>query len=107
MNLDDIMGDFPARPDHPDFWRLSSIILGFDASMDEASTEEERSKVFETWLAKVIDGDSLAYMAFQRAMRGLEINTGGEVIANVRGLVLLSSAYMEAFLVGAAFVTDR
>lgn len=52
---------FPDRPNHPDFWKLSAIVLGLDA-------KAERGDSIET-LVGPVDWDSLVYMAEQRAAR--------------------------------------
>lgn len=61
-DMDDILNDprFPDRPDHPDFWKLSEIVLQLDGrSNDEAFSVEGTA-------SEVVDLESLTYMAIQR-----------------------------------------
>lgn len=61
---------FPNRPDHPDFWRLSEIVMGMDAWLDVAKPEN-RQDVFQKIVTDVIDIRSVTYMADQRALRAM------------------------------------
>lgn len=64
----------PHRPDHPDFWRLSEILLQLDAYGSEprvrtAQYVSKRQKDPVTSLFEhTIDPDTLVYVATQRAM---------------------------------------
>lgn len=82
-SLKDLFSDFPDRPDHPDFWKLSEIVL----QLDGRAMEDESD--FASTLASMMDPKSLCYMARQRAMRLLE-----------RGLVSLTSLYIDGFAAG-------
>lgn len=52
---------FPGRPNHPDFWRLSSAVL----KLDGQSTDKE----FPEIMAPLVDVASLTYMATNRVSR--------------------------------------
>lgn len=106
MDLTDILGNFPERPNHPDFWRLSSIVLKLDGRMDAAKTEDQKEKVWTSNVARFIDEDSLNYLAMQRAMRVLHVSTRQELIENYDDLIRLTVIYMEGFQVGAEFSSE-
>lgn len=108
MGINDIFegGEFPLRPDHPDFWRLSEIILQMDGAMGAATTDDERDDAWARFIDEKIFGKALYYMAFQRAARSLGITTVGEAQENVAMLTRMTVLYSEAFAVGVAF-TER
>lgn len=56
---------FPGRPNHLDFWRLSDVVLQQDGAMQENKTEAQ----FRALVDEHIDLDSAAYMAQQRAAK--------------------------------------
>lgn len=62
--------NFPDRPDHPDFWRLSAAVCGNDA-------EADNGKAVGDIIAEVIDPASLYYMLKQRVMRANAMLPGG------------------------------
>jgi len=51
---------FPERPDVPDFWRLSDVVLQFDGASGEGD------KTLEQVAEGRIDMNALAYMGAQR-----------------------------------------
>lgn len=73
----------PDRPQHPDFWHLSEVILEMDGDFYEEPGD------FEKYIASEIDLESLFYTATQRAIR-LQGRSVGSIAA----------IYMEAVLVG-------
>jgi hypothetical protein len=102
---DEAFGHFLNRPDHPDFWRISSILLKLDGRMQEAD-ESERDEVYENNVARWVDGDTLNYSAIQRAMRPLGVVTRNDLIKYQDKVVVLSAMWQEGFQVGAEFVTE-
>lgn len=91
----------PERPDTPDFWVLSDIILKFDGDTSEGG------KSFDEVIAEVYPGlnlvdDTVAYMAMQRAFRALGVRTVQDVRQRVNEVALLSALWMEGFTVAAA-----
>lgn len=78
---------FPGRPTHPDFWKLSEIILQMDGKFAEDAPTD-----FEEFIDKEIDPTSIIYMAIQRADRLQGRNVGS-----------IAALYMEAFIVGRRF----
>lgn len=106
MNLNDIFGNFPNRPDHSDFWRISSILLKLDARMEEAKSTGDQDKVWEDNVARWIDSDSLNYSAMQRAFRPLGVQTRGDLIKVQDKVIMLNVMWQEGFQIGAEFATE-
>lgn len=92
--------DFPHRPDHRDFWLLASVVQDYDSVMDNAVGEEEKQRRHEGIVKNLIDGESLTYMAMQRAMRMVGAATRNEVRYHATEITKLTSIYYEAVLVG-------
>lgn len=90
----------PGRPDHPDFWALSDIILKMDGAVAEARTEDEKNAAWQRFFHDIVDTESLIYMGFQRAMRALGITTAGEVRRQNDLVTKMATLYAEAFAVG-------
>lgn len=85
---------YPNRPTHPDFWRLRDIVVGLDIRADN---EDDTDDI----IGKVIDFNSLAYMAGQRVLR-LVAATRGQLDADA-----LAALWLDAFIAGAAFQADK
>jgi hypothetical protein len=99
------------RPDHPDFWKLSEIILALKADreqqergeIDMAEFERRWRKHYET----VGDFDSIAYSAIQCAFALHGIETGGDwnlLTANpAKHMAYVQSvqAFFDGFIMGA------
>ena len=83
---------FPKRPNHPDFWRISEVVLQNDGQ----ATEGDLSR--EDIVQDTVDLESLTYCAMQRA--GMSCQKAGlpEALAPVLG-----SVWLDAFLAGAKF----
>lgn len=108
MNLQDFFGHNPHRPDHPDFWRLSGIVLRLDSLVSEAPDEDAKDRAWGENLARWIDSDdALYYMAFQRSARALEADTMDKVRENMGTLTRMMVLYSEGFQIGAEFVIER
>lgn len=80
------------RPDHPDFWELSGIVIALDADV-----EGEGASPINEVVAKVIDPRVLAYMAEQRSM--LFFERLGLPIEPVE-TALMGSSWVDGFLAG-------
>lgn len=83
------------RPDHDDFWTLSAIII----DSDEIATKES----LRAAIGELVDLDSLAYMAEQRALRSLRIQDEEEFCRNKEAIAILASIWMDAFITGVRF----
>ena len=83
---------FPKRPTHPDFWRISEVVLQNDGNADEGK------KPLEDIVKDTVDVESLTYFAMQRA--GMTCQKAGlpESLAPVLG-----SVWLDAFMAGARF----
>jgi hypothetical protein len=83
---------FPKRPTHPDFWRISEVVLQHDGGADEGK------KPLEEIVKDTVDLESLTYFAMQRA--GMSCQKMGLPEALVP---VLASVWLDAFLAGARF----
>lgn len=87
---------FPLRPDHPDFWAMSEIILDFDHM---AAADQDTA--FERTVSEAgIDMGSLIYMAMQRSMRVLGADTPEKIVHHHQLLMKMTTLYAEAVVVG-------
>jgi hypothetical protein len=83
---------FPKRPAHPDFWRMSEVILQHDGE----ATEGDQS--MEEIVKDTVDLESLTYFAMQRAGTSCQKMGLPEALAPA-----LASVWMDAFMAGAKF----
>lgn len=93
--MDELFNDprHPDRPQHPDFWRLSDVVLRQDGA-----TQEEGEAGFLRILDETVDRDSLFYLAQQRAM----------IMVSQMGLPpsltpALTTAYLSGVVLGIGF----
>jgi len=82
--------NFPDRPDHDDFWRLSRVLLDMDSRADNG---EDVLAI----ASEAMDLKSLVYMARQRALRAHEMLAGAD------GVQKLSASWIDAFLAGVEY----
>jgi hypothetical protein len=94
--MNEAFGNFPDRPDHPDFWKLSEIVLGLDGAIEEAE-RTGGSDVFHDLATEHCDLRSQLYMATQRVQRFLL------ELGPVDGAMLAASAWIDGFQVGVRF----
>jgi hypothetical protein len=83
---------FPDRPTHPDFWRMSEIILQQDGDATEGGQSVEEI------VKETVDMQSLSYFAMQRAGKQLQNAGLPEALMPV-----VAATWMDAFLAGATF----
>lgn len=95
---DDVFGPRPHRPDHPDFWRLSEIILANDGRMDD-TPPSRKEEVWRETTSSVIDIESVTYMATQRAIRLL----GPPTPQNLRQHSAVAALVIDAIVTGIMF----
>lgn len=93
------MTEFPDRPDHPDFWRLSQVVIDHDKRADDNPNPET---ITEVLAENGIDFASLMYMARQRALRV----TGRRDNATPTETMLIV-LYLDAFLTGVGYQRKR
>lgn len=95
--------NYPHRPSHPDFARLTEIILELDAGVgdkmrvDPSSLDVEREG--DELLGSVADPGSVAYVALQRSLRVISAEGGFSAEDWLRSTAL----YLEAFIVGCRY----
>lgn len=106
FSFPDLFGPSPARPEHPDFWKLSSVVLDLDGAMAERG-KESIDDVIARKAAEVGDSYAICYMAVQRAMRVHNVTTMGELLQKGDAVVQTSVVYMEALIVGARFAAEK
>lgn len=87
--------NYPERPNHPDFWVLSRIIIDQDK-------RAEGPMPLEDMVAQVADVRSVSYMASQRALRA-----AGPIVATRYAHARLQAVWMDAFLAGATFQAEK
>lgn len=109
-DVDDVFGRRKDRPDHPDFWRISEIILQLDGPASDPTTPEaERDRLWNKRVADVGDKESIMYAAVQRAK--LAFGVPGGAAFGITGAGNLTphqqataaSLWIEAFVFGAMF----
>ena len=90
--MDEVFGYRPDRPDHPDFWRLTAVVMGLDIAV------EAGEDVNHTRLGKAVDLASVRYMARQRAMRARALTA--KPFPGWSPLRALTAVYLDGFLCG-------
>lgn len=98
--MDEVFGRRKHRPDHPDFWRLSEIVLGMDAGFDEPASEEDKERMWAERVDAVGDRASILYMATQRVMRVLG---PPRTETHARHQAAYVAMWVDAFVAGATF----
>jgi hypothetical protein len=83
---------FPDRPQHPDFWRLSDVVL----QLDGQATEGDRT--IPEIMTGLVDPESLTYVALNRA--GLLCQHLG-LPESIRPA--LAATWLDAFAAGVSF----
>lgn len=81
------------RPEHPDLWLLSEILIDNDAQADNGTA------TFEDILGRYADPASAGYMAKERGLRASDRITDPQTLA--------SAAWLDGFLVGMEFQARR
>ncbi len=98
MDIRDVFGE-RSRPEHPDFWKLSSIVLQLDGR-----TEDESEDAFDRGIKDArVDPQSVSYLSVQRALRALDVQTFEDLQANpqkMQLLMVLSAIYLDGFTAG-------
>lgn len=107
--MSEFFGYMPNRPDHPDLWLLSNVVLKLDSGIDtEHNTEEQNEAAWEARIAEVgIDKQSLIYVANQRALRALAVENRVDLLAKFPQVALLTSVWIEAFSAGVLVERER
>lgn len=106
MDIGDVFGDFPSRPTHDDFWKLSSAVLRLDGRMEDFSEPEGDEQQVGQVLSEYCDPESLVYMAQQRSLRLFHLHP--ELKKNsVEIMQVLLTSYIDGFCAGAELERSR
>jgi len=101
------------RPEHPDFWKLSEIILKLKADQTEATSINQAMTSWRAAYEALGDFDSIAYCAMQAGMALHNIETGADWIrvmgdpASHESYVKSVQAYFDGFVMGAMLERSR
>lgn len=68
--MEDLFGENPNRPDVPEFWRLSEIVLGMDASLENVGFPNDEALVASAEQRTGIPIAVIDYMAMNRSLPG-------------------------------------
>lgn len=106
MDLNDVFGVMPNRPDHPDMWKLSEILLGMDAGMEPSVPAEEKEALWQKRVTEVgINPEVVSYAATQRAFGSAGVRTRNDLLDPAKAIQVmrLASAWLDGFIAGARF----
>lgn len=93
--------NFPDRPQHPDFWRLSEIILKQDGRVEDITSLEDANDMIPRMIQEQIDQTSLEYMSMVRSHRMLDsLRKAGLPFYPE---VAMTSMFLQGVLVGIEF----
>lgn len=98
---DDLLKGPPERPQHPDFMKLSEIVLRHDGPTSDPTAERLD---LDAKLTEYIDPETLTYMAMQRSMMFMAM-VG--ITSTPQMVAAMSSVYLDAFLVGIEWERKR
>lgn len=115
--MSDVFGSNPNRPDHPDYWRISEVVLKLDGRTQNPDvSDEERQKSFQELYNGVADIESITYVAFHRTAFAFGVEGAArieEMMAKLTGetssrltmeqRMKVIALWMEAFVIGAEF----
>lgn len=90
----------PKRPNHPDYWALSEVLVSHDAEMDQGGNMEDA-------LARFIDVESLTYAAVNQA--GMLVQrTGAKLVYSRRELeTAVAASFVSSFVAGMRYQTKK
>lgn len=97
--MDVVFGKNPRRPNHPDLWRISEVLLHNDGAVDGAAPDEKRT-VWVGITEDLVDMESLLFMADQRVLRAFgPMRSMDEIPLRTR----LAGLVIDAFVAGAGY----
>jgi hypothetical protein len=106
MDLNEFFGDMPQRPNHPDFWKLSEIMLRLDGAIQAGMSDQEKEEAWKAGIKEAgIDKQVITYAGMQRAMRPLNIHTRQDMLDPAKqGLLqILASVWIDGFVMGSIY----
>lgn len=107
MSADDTIPGPKSRPNDPNFWKLSSILLQLDGRIQEAADEAEKNAAWDEAVESAgIAPDTLAYVSMQRAFRLVGAYDAESILRQNDTITKLTVAYMEGFIIGSKYQQD-
>lgn len=85
---------FPGRPDHPDFWKLSDVLLRNDGRVSEDNGG------FTATVTEHIDSDVLAYVSVQRALIQCHHQ---QMPPTPQTVAVLAAMWVDGFIMGCGY----
>lgn len=111
MDLNDFFGAHHKRPEDPDFWTLSEILLRLDGQIEAATTDDEKEAAWAQGVAEAgIDQEVLSYAGIQRALRMLHIDSTEELRRSAQKqqmLAMLATVWTDGFVMGSVWAQRR
>jgi hypothetical protein len=99
--MDDVFGELPGRPDHPDYWRISEIVLRHDGAVEEAPIEE-RNAAWMRLIGELVDDlEGLTDVAMKRTMFALGAQADYETAAKA------TASFIDGFATGAEYAGGK
>lgn len=97
--MSDFFGPHPSRPDVPEFWRFSEILLQIDGKLEDGKNNRE---IFEQTISEIAPIQVVEYVALQRALRTVQaiMALAGHVSDPT---ILAATAWIDGFMVGAYY----
>lgn len=111
-SMDDVFGRRPGRPNHPDFWRISEVLLANDGDMEAATSNDAKEAAWKARTGAVVDVGSVTYAGMNRARMAFGVPGGGAAFGltggTVAGLTMAQHAavaalWVDAFVAGAQY----
>jgi hypothetical protein len=89
---------FPNRPDHPDFWLMSEVLVAQDTQADQGVQS------FDDMVNRYVDLKSLRYVAEQQAGMFIQQRGARKLVYGSREVeVMIEAAFLAAFVHGVRF----
>jgi hypothetical protein len=89
---------FPKRPDHPDFWLISEVLVAQDAQADQGVQK------FDDMVSRYVDLKSLQYASEQQAGMFLQQRGARKLVYGSGEVeVMITAAFLTAFVHGIRF----
>lgn len=98
--MEEVFGRQSVRPTHPDFWRISEVMLGLDAGFDEPGNDDVKERLWHERTSAVVDVESITYMAMQRVFMALGRPANRAEAIKMSTIVAL---VVDSFVAGATF----
>lgn len=97
--MSDVFPPNPGRPDVPEFWHLSEIVLRHDGKLEDGGGDG----ILEALINEFAPVQVVAYMAAQRCALTLAKAGNPAVLPHSLVWSFMSGAWVDAFLAGAEY----